>query len=118
MLGELHLGHDRPRRAARGAHKRDLLGDLLEEVAGLLHGAQVGRRARPPPCREAELLEGLAQLVDVALAAELAHEGGRNLGDDLLAITDGVDDLEDLALVGDGTERQFTTHWPQETHLS
>ena len=30
---------------------------------------------------------------------------------------DGLDELEDLALVRDGGEGQFTRHMPQETHL-
>ena len=105
MLGELHLGHDRPGGAAGGAHERHLVGNLVDEVAGLLHGAQVGAERDLLHAGEAELLERLAQFVDVALAAELADEGRGDLGDDLLPPTDGVDDLEDLALVGDGAER-------------
>ena len=104
VLGELLLGHDRPRRAAARAHERNLGRHLLEEVLGLLHGAEVGAERHLLHAGEAQLLEGLAQLVDVALTAELTHERGRHLGDDLVAVGDGLDDLEDLTLVGNGAE--------------
>ena len=69
-----------------------------------MDGAQIGAERDLLHAGEAELLEGLAELVDVALAAELADEGGRDLGNDLVAGVDGHDHLEDLALVGDGAE--------------
>ena len=105
VLGELLLGHDRPRRAAGGAHEGELVGNLVQVVVCLLDGAEVGSERHLLDAREAQLVEGLAQLAHVALAAKLADERRRNGGDDLVASVDGLDDLEDLALVGNGAKR-------------
>ena len=40
----------------------------------------------------------------VALATKLPHKRGSHGGDDLLAGIDGLDDLEDLGLVGNGAK--------------
>ena len=50
-------------------------------------------------------MEGLAQLAHVALAAKLADERRRHSGNDLVACVDGLNHLEDLALVGNGAKR-------------
>ena len=50
-------------------------------------------------------MEGLAQLAHVALAAKLADKRRRHGSNDLVACVDGLDDLEDLALIGNGAKR-------------
>ena len=51
---------------------------------------------------DAKDTHGGLQLGGGGLRAELAHKGGRHAGDDFLVPFDGGDDLEDLALVGNG----------------
>ena len=104
VVGEGLLGHDRPGRAAGGAHEGDLLRHLPDEVLRLLGGAQVGADGHLEDIGEAQGLHGGAELAGGDLGAELAHEGGGHGGVYPLAGLDGPDDLENLGLVGDGAE--------------
>ena len=103
-LGEELLGHHRPGGAAGRAHEGLLGRDVLQEVMGLLHGAKVRADGHFHHVGEAQDAHGGLELCGGGLLAELAHEGGGHAGDDLIVALHGVDDLEDLALVGNGGE--------------
>ena len=81
-----------------------MLGDVVEEVVGLFDGAEVGADGDLDGVREAEQAHCLFELSGRGVLSELADEGGRYAGDDLVALVDGLDELEDLALVRDGGE--------------
>ena len=102
--GELLLGHDGPCRAAGGCHKGLSGGDVLHELLRLLHGAEVGAHRHLLQSFEAQLLHGGEDLSGSDLFTKLAPEGRGDDGDDLLPLLDGVDQLEDLALVHNGSE--------------
>ena len=103
-LGEQLLGHHAPGGAAGGGHKGLLVGNLLQEVLGLLGGAHVGAHGHLDDLVEAHLAHGLPHLGGGDLLAKLADKGGRHGGHHLVAPLDGLNQLEDLALVGDGAE--------------
>ena len=104
MLRELLFCHDRPCGAATRAHKRNLLGNLVQKVTCLLHGAQVRTQGDLFHTRESQVAEGLSQLIDIAFAAKLTHKGRRDLGDNLFAGAYGLNHLENLALIGNGSK--------------
>ena len=103
-LGVEFLGHDAPGGAAAGAHPGLLGGDLLQEVVGLLHGAKVRADGHLHHVVEAQHLHGGVELGGGGVLAELAHEGRGHAGDDLLIVPQGLADLVNLALVGDGAK--------------
>ena len=71
---------------------------------GLLHGAKICANGHLHHVGKAQDAHGSLQLVGGGVLSELAHEGRGHTGDDLLFFLHGADDLEDLALVGDGGE--------------
>ena len=103
LLGEQLLSHHAPRRAAGRTHERDLGGNLFHEVLCLVDGAQVGTDGDLGHIGKAQPTHGFLQLGG-GHAGELVDEGGGNDGNDLVTALDGLDQLEDLALVGDGGE--------------
>ena len=103
-LGVELLCHDAPGRAAGGAHEVEVLGDVLHEVPGLLDRAHVRADGDLHRLGKAEDAHRLAQLGRGGVLAVLADEGRRDAGDDLVALRDGLDELEYLALVRDGGE--------------
>ncbi len=103
-LGVELFRHDAPGGAAAGAHPGLLGRDLLQEVVGLLHGAEIGADGDLHHVVEAQHLHGGVELGGGGVLAELAHEGRGHAGDDLLIVPQGLADLIDLALVGDGAE--------------
>ena len=103
-LGEELLGHHGPGGAAAGAHPVQLFGDFLQEVMGLLHGAQVSADGYFHHVGKAQGPHGGFQLGGSSVGAVLSHKCGSHAGDDLFTTLDGLDQLEDLALVGDGGE--------------
>ena len=102
--GELLLSHDRPRRAAGGRHKRLLLRHIPQEFLRLLDGAQVGADGHLHQRVEAQQLHGLPDLPRRHVVAELSPECRCDDGDHLIALLDGVDQLEQLALIHNGAK--------------
>ena len=103
-LGEELLGHHAPGGAAGSSHEGLLGGDLLEEVLGLLGGTHVGAHGNLDNLVKAHTAHSLAHLRRGDLVAELADKGGSHSGDHLVTTLDGLDELEDLALIGDSAE--------------
>lgn len=85
---------------------------------GFLHGAQVSADGNLYHVGKAKDPHGGLQLGGSSVGAVLSHKCGSHAGDDLFTTLDGLDQLEDLALVGVAAKGQFTRHIPQETHLS
>ena len=104
ILRKLHLRHDRPGGTTARTHEGELVRHLVEKVLRLLDRAEVGTERDLLDAREAQQLESLTQFAHISLATKLAHEGGGDGSDDLIAMLDGPDDLSDLALVSDGTK--------------
>ena len=102
--GELLLGHHRPRRAAGGGHERLLFRHHPQEFLRFLHRAQVGAHGDLLQRGEAQLLHGGLDLSRRHVVAELTPEGRRDHRHHLVALTDSVDQLEQLSLVHDGAE--------------
>ena len=71
---------------------------------GLLHGAKVRADGNLHHVGKAQGAHGGLELGGRGVLAELAHEGRGHAGHHFLVLAHGVDDLEDLALVGDGGE--------------
>ena len=71
---------------------------------GLFYGAQVRADGHLHRVGKAQNAHGLAELCRGGLLAELVDKGGSHNGDDLCAGLDGLNELEDLALVGDGAK--------------
>src|SRR5699024_8190642 len=65
---------------------------------------QVGAHGHLRHAGEAQALHGGGEALGGGLRAELAQEGGGHDGHHLVPPLDGVDELEDLALVHDGAE--------------
>ena len=103
-LGEQLLGHHAPGGAAGGGHEGLLGGDLLQEVLGLLGGTHIGAHRHLDHLVEAHLTHGLPHLGGGDVLAELADKGRGHSGHHLIAPLDGLDQLEDLALVRDRAE--------------
>ena len=78
-------------------------GDFLHEILRLINGAQVGAHGDLRDVRKAQRTDGGAQLAG-GQAGELVDERGSHDGNDPVAPLDGLDELEDLALVHDGAE--------------
>ena len=104
QLGELLLGHDRPCGAAGSSHEGLVLGNFTQEVLSFLNGAQVGADSDFHHIGEAQLLHSSGQTGGSGVGTKLAVEGGSNASDVAVTLLDGVDQLEDLALVGDSAE--------------
>ena len=104
FAGEKLTDHGVPRGAAGGCHVVLLGRDLLQKVLGFLDGAHVRADGHLHHGVEAQHLHGGHQLAGGNHAAELADEGGSHDGNDLVALEDGLNDLENLALVHDGAE--------------
>ena len=77
---------------------------MLQEILGLFDGAHIGANSHFHHLVEAQDLHGGNELFGGGVLAELADEGGGYDGYHLVASQDGLDDLENLALVRDGTE--------------
>ena len=104
LVGQGLFGHDAPGRAAGGAHPFLFRRHLFQKVPGFLDGAQVGAHRHFVDPGKAHFLHGFLNLFRVDPGAELSHKGGSHGGDHLVAPLDGLDQLEDLALVGNGAE--------------
>ena len=71
---------------------------------GLVHRAQVGADGNLHHFAEAQLLQGSPQLGGGVEGGELVDKGGGHQGIDPVAAVEALDQLIDLALVGDGAE--------------
>ena len=98
------LCHHAPCRAAGSSHEVQLVGDLLQEVVGLIHGTQVGTDGDLHDVVEAQSLQRSLELAGGGQARELVDEGGSDEGVDAVTAVEALNELVDLALVGDGTE--------------
>ena len=103
-LGEVLLGHNAPCRAAGGSHERVLGGNFLQEVMRFINGAQVSTDGNFCSVGKAQALHGLAQFGG-GHVGELVDKGRCHDGDDFISALDGLDQLEDLALIHDSAER-------------
>ena len=72
---------------------------------GLVHGAQVGTDGNFDHVVEADGLQGRLELAGGGQAGELVDEGGSHQSVDAVAAVEALDQLIDLALVGNGAER-------------
>ena len=107
VLGQIResgLGHHAPCRAAGGSHEVQLAGHLFEEVVGLVHGAQVSADGDLDDVTEAQSLQRSLELAGRGQRRELVDEGRGDEGVDAVAAVKALNELVDLALVGDGTE--------------
>ena len=102
--GEGGLCHHAPCRAAGGGHEVQLLGNFLQEVVGLVHGAQVSTDGDLHDIVEADGLQGSLQLAGGSQRGELVDKGGSNQSVDAVAAVEALDQLVDLALVGNSAE--------------
>ena len=80
-----------------------MLGNLTHKVLGFFDGAQVGAHGNLEGVRKAQLTHGGLQLAH-GQAGELAYKGGSHDGVYTVALTNALDQLEDLALVHNGAE--------------
>ena len=71
---------------------------------GLVHGAQVGTDGHLHHVAEADGLQGSLELAGGSQTRELVDESGSHQRVDAVAAVEALDQLIDLALVGDGTE--------------
>ena len=76
----------------------------MQKLLRLLDGAQVSADGHLLQRGEAQHLHGFLDLARRHLVAELTPEGRRDDGHHLLTLVDGVDQLEQLALVHNGAE--------------
>ena len=104
-LGEELFDHVAPRRAAGRDHELVLFGHFLEKVRRLLDHAQVRADGDLIHVGKAETLECPAHPLRHALGAELPHERRRERDVHGGVALDGLNGLEDLALVRDRAER-------------
>ena len=102
-LREQLLRHDRPRRAAGGAHKRLPGRDLLQKVAALLDGAQVRTDGNLDHIDKAQLAHGCFQLGGADILAKLADKRWRHTGINLPPPFHIIDNLENLTLIDTDT---------------
>ena len=98
------LCHHAPCRAAGSSHEVQLVGNLLQEVVSLIHGTQVGTDGDLHDVVEAQSLQRSLELAGGGQARELVDEGGSDEGVDAVTAVEALNELVDLALVGDGTE--------------
>ena len=104
-LREEFFDHVAPRRAAGCDHELVLFGHFLQKVRRLLDHAQVCTDGDLVYVGKAQTLERLAHPLGHALGAELPHERRRERHVHGGVAFDGLNGLEDLALVRDRTER-------------
>ena len=104
-LREELFDHVTPRRAAGRDHELVLVGHFLKKVCRLLDHTQVCTDGDLIHVGKAEALERLAHPFRHALGAELPHERRRERNIHGGVALDGLNGLEDLALVRDRTER-------------
>ena len=104
-LREEFFDHVAPRRAAGCDHELVLFGHFLQKVRRLLDHAQVCTDGDLVYVGKAQTLERLAHPLGHALGAELPHERRRERHVHGRVAFDGLNGLEDLALVRDRTER-------------
>ena len=104
-LGEELFDHVAPRRAAGRDHELVLIRHFLEKVRRLLDHAQVRADGDLIHVGKAEPLERPAHPLRHALGTELSHERRRERNIHGGVALDGLNGLEDLALVRDRAER-------------
>ena len=102
--GELLFGHHGPGRTAGGRHKWLLLRHHTQKFLGLLHRAQIGAHGYLLQRGEPQLLHSGLDLPRRYIVSELAPECRCDHRHHLVAPTDGVDQLEQLALIHDRAE--------------
>ena len=91
--------------AAGGRQERLFAGGHVgDELLRLLHRADVRAAGHLIDVRKADLAQCGAHLFRGGQRTKLSDKGRSHLGDDLVAALDGLDQLEDLGLVGDGAE--------------
>ena len=105
LIREQLFRHCGPCRTAGCCHERQFFRYFLNEVLGLLCGAQVRADRDLNNIRKAEALHRGTQLARCHLRAELADKRRCDSGVDTLARLNGADHLEDLRLVCDRAER-------------
>ena len=98
--------------------KGQLSGTFLQEVVGLLHGAQVSADGYLHHVGKAQGPHGGFQLGGRGVLAVLAHKGGGHAGDDLSPRFMAWISWKIWLLSAMAAKGQFTRHIPQETHLS
>ena len=93
-----------PCRAAGCCHIVLLGRNLFQEVLSFFNGAHIRTDRHLVHRIKAQLVHGCYQLAGRNHTAELTDKSRRNDGNDPVSLQDGLDHLEDLAFVGNGTK--------------
>ncbi len=105
LLREELFCHICPARAAGCRHERLLSGDLLQKVLCLVERAEIRADGYLRHMAKAEHFHRGLELVRRHIRAELADKRGRNDRNDLFTAAQRLNELEQLALIRDRTER-------------
>ena len=113
---EFLLRHHRPCRAARGCHKRNLVGYMVKEINCFLCCAHVRTHCNFNDIGKAKCLHGSAQFLRCYLGAKLTDKCRCHSRINRCALLHGLNHLENLCLICNRTKRAiYQTHTARNT---